>query len=73
MGKFEQERETRRPVLNTVLKGGTSLKTPLPGFNGIAQPTVRGAVATIIRRDGPGTNAVKMLLDFPLLISLDKF
>jgi hypothetical protein len=43
-------------VLNTVLKGGTSLKTPMPGFAG----TTRGAVATVIRRDGPGMNARKV-------------
>eukprot|EP00884_Botryococcus_braunii_P008264 jgi/Botrbrau1/17439/Bobra.0054s0029.1 len=51
LGKFEQEHDTRRPVLNTVLKGGTNLKTPMPGFAG----TTGGAVATVIRRDGPGS------------------
>lgn len=41
-----------RPVLNTLLKGGTMLKTPMPGA--LSQPPFGGAIATIIRKDGPG-------------------
>lgn len=43
-----------RPVLNTLLKGRTILTTPMPGA--FSQPPIGGAIATIIRKDGPGTS-----------------
>jgi hypothetical protein len=58
LGKFEQESATQRPILQTVLKGGTVLNTPMPGGGVLNQPAYGGAVATIIRRDGPGMAAI---------------
>ncbi len=53
LGKFEHNPSTKQAVLNTVLRGGTSLRTPMPGaFGGVS-----GAVATVIRRDKPGATA----------------
>jgi hypothetical protein len=50
LGKFEHNPGTKQAVLNTVMRGGGSMRTPMPGaFGGVG-----GAVATVIRRDKPG-------------------
>ncbi|KAK9843481.1 hypothetical protein WJX81_004874 [Elliptochloris bilobata] len=51
LGVFQQEPGTQRGLLRTVLRGGGALVTPAVG--GAAAPA--GAVATVVRRDKPGS------------------
>ena len=69
---FQEEAGTQRGLLSTALRGRGALVTPAPG----AAAAPAGAVATVVRRDKPGTgpaslvclNYVKILVCLVLLL-----
>ena len=58
LGVFQEEAGTRRGLLSTALRGGCALVTPAPG----APAAPAHAVATVVRRDKPGTGPAPFVL-----------